>query len=153
MLRAVSPTAASCTGPSQTGKTGKPCLQNQFCAGFHCPCAENLKVMASTGILVRVRRHTQKSLEKSGNFFCFPICGLLSRCCKSILLRLRHSPRRLVRIFRKTEGPESAVFAGTQFNFLRLEAYTVQAFLPDRLQQLGLRGTHGHHPLSESLLC
>ena len=50
---------------------GKPRPLNQFCTGFHCPCAENLKVMASIGILVRLRGRAQESLEKSMDFSAF----------------------------------------------------------------------------------
>ena len=56
---------------SKAEEQEKPRPQNQFCAGFHCPCAENLKVMALAGIHVRVRRHAQDSLEKSSDFSAF----------------------------------------------------------------------------------
>ena len=127
------------------------------------------KAMPSKSILCRISLPVRREFEGHGlnrysckgqkayseitgkikGLFSFPICGLLSRCCKSILLRLRHSPRRLIRILGKPERPEGTVFAGTQFDFPGLETNTVQAFLPNYLQQPGLCGTHGLHPLSE----
>ena len=147
-LRAVFPSAASCTGPSQNGRARgrrKAMPSKSILCRISLPVRREFEGHGLNRYSCKAQRTCSGITGKIKGLFSFPTCGLLPRRCKRILLRFRHRPWCLVRVLRKTERPEGAVLAGTQFNFLWLEANTIQAFLPDCLQQLGFRGTHGHH--------